>query len=342
MSGTLAIPNVLAALAGPSTQNLSVIDADFTAIRDYINNREITVGLLAARPAAGTAGRYYFATDQNGGTLYLDDGASWRPLASPVTGALAEQFTGLGISNNAGDATNDLDIAVGACTSDDAAIANRVLMSLTAALTKRLDAAWAVGTNQGGLDTGAIANTTYHVFLIQRNDTGVVDALFSTSATAPTMPPNYTKKRRIGSIVRAGATILAFFQNGDEVLWLSPVLDVNLTGAASWPNTAVLRVLTVPLGIRVLARMNVLLRTNTVGVDNVVFSSPDTTDLAPSDTASPLANVRGDATIRDVSQVSVWTDASGQIRTRAALAATGANDEFRVATTGFVDALRRR
>lgn len=34
-------------------------------------------GTLAGRPAAGIRGRYYFATDDNGGRLYRDTGAAW-------------------------------------------------------------------------------------------------------------------------------------------------------------------------------------------------------------------------------------------------------------------------
>src|SRR5262245_55992518 len=59
---------------------------------------------------------------------------------------------GLTLSNNAGDAVNDIDIAAGEASADDGS----AVMALAAALTKRSDAAWAVGTNQGGLDTGAI------------------------------------------------------------------------------------------------------------------------------------------------------------------------------------------
>lgn len=121
---------------------------------------------------------------------------------------------GLTLSNNVSDATNDIDIAAGEAASNVS-----VVMRLTSGLTKRLDASWAVGTNQGGLDTGAIANTTYHVWLIQRSDTGVVDVLFSTSATAPTMPSNYDRKRRIGSFIRSAGAILAFKQDGDRFLY---------------------------------------------------------------------------------------------------------------------------
>src|SRR4029077_17826592 len=62
-------------------------------------------------------------------------------------------IVGLKISNNSADAVNDIDIAEGGCR-DDSNSAN-ILLS---AMTKRLDAAWAAGTNQGGRDTGAIGD----------------------------------------------------------------------------------------------------------------------------------------------------------------------------------------
>jgi hypothetical protein len=60
-------------------------------------------------------------------------------------------ISGLTYSNNGSDATNDIDIAAGRAM--DATGAH--IMVLAATLTKRLDAAWSVGTNQGGLDTGS-------------------------------------------------------------------------------------------------------------------------------------------------------------------------------------------
>lgn len=148
---------------------------------------------------------------------------------------------GLTLSNNAGDATNDIDIAVGECVTLDTPYWK---MALASALTKRLDAAWAVGTGNGGLDTGAIANTTYHVWLIQRSDTLVVDALFSTSATAPTMPANYDRKRRIGSIIRESAAIVAFTQVGD-VFRRAAFVSYQSTATYASQLTA----LQVPLGV---------------------------------------------------------------------------------------------
>ncbi|MBX5143217.1 hypothetical protein HJB79_31405 [Rhizobium lentis] len=157
--------------------------------------------------------------------------------------AIQGHLYGLTLSNNGSDATNDIDIAVGSAASDGT---TAYLMTLASALTKRLDAAWAVGTGNGGLDTGAIADTTYHVWLIQRSDTGVVDALFSTSATSPTMPTNYDRKRRIGSIIRESAAIVAFRQTGDLFLRARASVRSNTAAFAS-----ALLAVKVPTGINV-------------------------------------------------------------------------------------------
>src|SRR5260370_140508 len=123
-------------------------------------------------------------------TVFLDPAY----LASFLRGAIA----GLTLS---GGGSQTLTIAAGQATSDDVTTS----MALPSTTTKTF-AAWAVGSGNGGLDTGSIAdNTWYHVFAIERTDTGVVDALISLSPTAPTLPANYTKKRRIGSI-RTDAT----------------------------------------------------------------------------------------------------------------------------------------
>lgn len=335
MPGSMTIPNVLAAIAGPANANLSLLDANWNAARDYVNAREIAQNTLANRPAASVAGRWYFATDT--GVLYADTGAAWVQVA-PATGVastLAESLTGGALSNNAGDATNDIDIAVGAASSEDAAIANRVLMSLATAITKQLDAAWAVGTNQGGrMSAGAIANTTYFVHLIQRVDTGVVDVGFDTSPTAPTLPTNYTKARRIGAIVRSGGAILAFFQNGDEFYWNTPpALDVNTLNPGA---AAVTATLTVPVGIRVKAFVNVACENATSANLAIYLSSLDTADVAPSQTVSPLGQL-APVTIGSLAggPAQVWTNASAQIRYR--LTASGAADRFKLATLGWLD-----
>lgn len=120
------------------------------------------------------------------------------------------------------------------------------------ASTAKTTAAWAVGSAVGGLDTGAIANNTwYHFYAIKRVDTGVVDVIFSLSATAPTLPANYTLYRRIGAGKTNGsAQWIKFIQDGDFFQWVAPPTD-----STTLPSAATLRTLSVPSGVRVIARI---------------------------------------------------------------------------------------
>lgn len=47
----------------------------------------LMAGTLAGRPAASVAGYHYFATDDNGGTVYRDTGVAWNQITSGVTHA---------------------------------------------------------------------------------------------------------------------------------------------------------------------------------------------------------------------------------------------------------------
>ena len=186
----------------------------------------------------------------------LAEGASSAGVLAVANGGtgiavtLPNYISGLTLSTAGSSAT--FGIAVGAATDTTSAST----MRMSSAYTKTTSA-WAVGTAAGSLDTGAIANSTwYHVWLIQRVDTGVVDVLISLSASAPTMPTNYTLKRRIGSMLTNGsAQWVRFFQNGDIFRWETPINDYSprdITGAAS-DITLTARV---PTGVRVLAYLN--------------------------------------------------------------------------------------
>jgi hypothetical protein len=87
-------------------------------------------------------------------------------VALGVAEMLRGQLVGMTLVNNAGDPVNDMDIQPGWCVSENTP---RKLLALAATLTKRLDANWAGGHNQGGLDTGAIANVTYHLHVIGKH-----------------------------------------------------------------------------------------------------------------------------------------------------------------------------
>ena len=137
------------------------------------------------------------------------------PPALDLPPALRTLVSGLRTARNATDPSNDIDIAPGRIVDTS----HTTFLTLQGALTKRLDALWAVGTDQGGLDQGVKAiNTLYAVWLIRRGDTGVVDVLFSTNYFSPAMPAGYTRRALIGSVrTDASGNIFPFFQNGD---WL--------------------------------------------------------------------------------------------------------------------------
>jgi hypothetical protein len=256
-------------------------------------------------------------------------------VTAPAGEFLRGQLSGLRLANNSGDATNDIDIAAGSAASDGAA---PVLMSLAAGLTKRMDAAWSVGNNNGGwLDGSSMPDGTGHVFLIQRSDTGVVDIGVSASLT-PTLPASYDRKRRIGSIIRLSGAIRPFVQIGDY-FQIDAVFSVNQTN----PGTSALTLtLAVPLGIEVQAKVAVAM-TLSSGSGNCAayYSALSSGDLTPSSAGafslvawSDASDTYGDSVIADV-----MTNTSGQIRGR--LSISNASTVHRINTLGWTDSRGR-
>ncbi len=249
-----------------------------------------------------------------------------RPFTS-IRGIIA----GFTYANNAGDVTNDIDITSGECTDSAAGLQ----MLTTTTLVKRSDAAWAVGTNQGALDTGTVGNSDYYIWVIARPDTGVVDFLFSLSSTAPTMPANYTLKRLIGWFKRSGGAIVLFTTyetagGGLRYLWSAPTLDVNLANTLTTARrTDAVRV---PLNIATSALLNVTLVDAGAGFD-VFIDCPDMADVAPGNsTTAPLATFRSVAAGTAAGQIEVYTSSTGTIAARASIATV---DQYSVSTLGF-------
>ncbi len=243
----------------------------------------------------------------------------------------AGMLNGLTLANNVADAANDIDIAAG-ITVDNTTGA---IIRLTSALTKQLDVAWAAGTAHGGLDTGAVANGTYHVWAIHNPTSAAVDVLFSLSASAPTMPSGYTNKRRIGSIVRSGGSLLAFHQYGDRFYWDTLASDI----AATSPGTAaVTGTLTLPLGVKNIAMLAVHLFDATPATPNrILVTSLDQADLAPSDGNKATVNTwdGGGAGAVSSSYAEVMTNTSAQFRYR--LAVSAADITAYISTLGWID-----
>ena len=220
--------------------------------------------------------------------------------ATSVSRLPLNYLSGCVVANNTSDTANDIDIATGVCRSDD-----DTADIIVPALTKRLDAAWAAGTNQGGRDTGAIADATWNLFAIRNPTTGVCDALFSQSMFTPTMPSGFTQKRRISSHIRWVAQyggFQPFRQLGDYFqINANPRNEASAT-AVGGVNAVLLA--TVPLGLKWLvdAQINV---TNSAGVSHNRIGDPDQPNTVSVTLVTPAA-----ANTTVACALSVWCNAA--------------------------------
>ena len=242
-------------------------------------------------------------------------------------------INGLLPSNNATDANNDIDIAVGKCRDDS----DTVDIVLETAITKQLDAAFAEGTNAGGLNTGTKANNTwYDLYIIAKAD-GTTDVMFSTYANRETLPTDFVYKRYIGAIrtdasgnIRQGKWNI---QSGGSLRFIynTPIQDY----IGGVPTTASLVTLTSPSSKASLVTH--LLRTEATGVNQgpayTLLTNPDQADVAPSSSIFTNASDNFDLTDVSVVSVDVLTNDSSQIRYRG----TKAVANSQILTRGYID-----
>ena len=266
------------------------------------------------------------------GTVLMSRAAATNKLA--YVAALNKEIYGLTYDNGT-DATNDININTGGAMDATGAY----WMTLATALGKQSDVAWAVGGTTGSpagwLDTGAVGNSDYYIWLIARSDTGVVDSLCSLSSTAPTMPTNYDFKRLIGWFKRTGGTIVAFHTyetsgGAIELLWDVPTLDVDLSNTLTTSRRT--DALKVPLNISTIANFNAIVDDAGAGVI-VWICNPSQTDAAPSSSVAPLETLNTSVTgVHNGHNIRLRTSATGTVASRATLTA----DAYRMSTMGFV------
>lgn len=246
-------------------------------------------------------------------------------LSASILVAATGLLNGLTLSNNATDATNDIDFAAGVCASESAVAA---VMSHTSG-TAQLDVSF--GSGNGGRFDSAISDGTWHCFVISNGTTVSRGFSKSLNPTAePNYPSGYTRYRRVGSIVRVSGVIKAFDQRGDEFLWKASVNDVTDSSPGTSAKT---RTLTVPTGVPVDARLRVLV----VGVNQAfrtIVTSLSQNDEAAGTNSNAGGIMSGVPNGQVASSIVVRTNTSGQIRTRGE-AASGS--ELYINTEGYVD-----
>ena len=127
------------------------------------------------------------------------------------------------ISNNIVYPNNNIDFSAGNFIFND--FSGEATLT---AMTKRLDASWTAGTNQGGLDTGTKANSTwYYCYVIYNPTTLVTDAIFSANPVNPVLPSGFTKYRYRGAIkTNSSGNILQGRYWGNKWYYSAKILEL--------------------------------------------------------------------------------------------------------------------
>ena len=247
-------------------------------------------------------------------------------LSNPIT-----------ISNNATDANNDIDFSAGNFQFSDGS--GQVTAT---AMTKRLDATWSAGTNQGGLLNGTAVpkaiNSTYHCYKIYNPTTGVEDSAFllGVAGTAPdptsVLPSGYTKFEDRGSILTDGSgNIRPFTQDKKYFTLTTPVLSQSLTLTA---NTRGSYAITTPLGKRTNANIHGTNVKNGSAYSQTWISDLNTTDIDPVLNGG-FETLKGNMTYSSDNEIWRKTNLTSQIgiRTNNSTSST----EIKIVTMGWED-----
>lgn len=210
---------------------------------DLVTLKDFGVTLDAIVTQVGeswSAGEYNIDVTFDKGSPRFDEQirASITAIQSAISAPLVPQTYGTNLllsllkntatfQNNGSDASNDIDFL----TIKAIDTTGVFLFNSSTTVTKRLDASWTAGTNQGGLDTGSEATSTWYACWAIAKADGTIDYLFSLSATAPTMPTGYVYKVRIGWIYNQSTSIIRpFFQKDRLFSWSTQVQDRAIAG----------------------------------------------------------------------------------------------------------------
>jgi hypothetical protein len=285
------------------------------------------------------------------GDFYIDNVAhaiygpktagAWGAPTSMAGGGgagLLGSLSGLIMSNNSADPSNDIDFATGGAMDTTGTVA----MTRTTVWTKRLDATFAVGSNAGMRMNTAIADQWYHIYLVAQLNGTNADFFAHTSIDAPTaltalqaINSAFIYIRRIGSILRAGGAIVSFYQIGDCFRWAAIRKDLE---AGNPGTTGVLRNVSTPPGLRTLGMFHVRLDCDPSVGFAFLMTDPLGADVLPGSAGAPsfigqLVVTQG--ATQSAGQITCLTNVSNQVRTR--INNSNVNSVVRVFTEGWID-----
>lgn len=221
------------------------------------------------------------------------------------TRALKGFIAGLEIST---DGANTITVQPGVCVADG------MVMRLTAAMSKLINATWAAGTGAGCLDTGAeAADAAYYVSIIGNPTTGAVDFIASGVAAGPTLPSGFTKRFDLPPVFNDSSANLRLITNvGDEVMFTAAPVPgtANLSMAA---GARTMFALALP-ALRCTAICNFHFYSG-AAAGTIWVTSPDNTDAAPDATMGRATAYLPAAASGQFSSIRVST-ATGQVGVR--------------------------
>jgi hypothetical protein len=201
-----------------TTLDAQQLNANLTALSGLISVSNLTA--LAGLTGASNKLPYFTGA----GTMAVQD-----LIATPTNQGISFLPQKITIANNSTDANNDIDFSGGNFVFSDFSG-----QAYVPAMTKRLDASWTAGTNQGGLDTGTKANSTwYYCYTIYNPTTQASDFLFSASATSPTLPSGFTKLKYIGSILANSSGNITAFKQVGNYFYFNNIFDASPSSPTS-------------------------------------------------------------------------------------------------------------
>lgn len=291
------------------------------------------LGVKSLKEADGSTNPSSIPTTED--SMYRYDGTVFRKVNLVV--AATQSVAGISLLpkqitiENGTDTDHDLNFTAGNAQADDGSLVFSV-----GALTKQIDAAWAAGTNQGGLDTGTVANNTpYYLYAIYNPTSGVSDILFTATKGSPTMPSGYTKKYYIGACHTNGS---ANIRNGtwsydskgsiykfDLKDFIQEFNDIN-------PGTsAVLKTITAPANSFVFGKIGMFDDSAATPPPILLVTATNQTDRVPSGSDCTLNMVQISATGENNYEQSYGEfllDSSSQLRYRLSKSDADINVQF--------------
>lgn len=258
--------------------------------------------------------------------INLANANGYAVAATESAAGIAKLLKQITIANNATDANNDIDFSAGNFQfSDGSGIAS------LSAMTKRLDANWSAGTNQGGLFSGAkAAGTIYYCFAIYNPTTGVADCGYDTSVIAANRPAGFTKYKNCGNIFTdSSGNIRGFYQLGNRFLFDIPFLVRSGQVIASRVSAG----LGAPPNTIAIFQAFFTSNASSGNLDGVTFTNLDKTDIVATTFNSHLGGNIGYA---NSGQFQIKTNSFSQIGVRGVFG-VAATSQLLIHSEGFID-----